>query len=175
MGDRGESFFPIPFRFQLGKGTNLWDFCYIDNLMHGFFLAASALLRAADAPPFPSDRRVEGEAINITNIERLPSWGFTFAVADVMDKPVLEDQFVKIPLSVGLIRGFVAEWGVWLLSLGRNEAAITVETFGYTYLTRTFKCDKAWERLGYTPHAGLHEGIRRTIEQYKNEKERKQM
>ncbi|KAB2570729.1 hypothetical protein DBV05_g10615 [Lasiodiplodia theobromae] len=77
MRDRGDSFFPISFRFQLGQGTNLWDFCYIDNFVHGFFPAASALLRAADAPNFPSDRRVEGEAIKITNIERLPFWGFT--------------------------------------------------------------------------------------------------
>ncbi|KAK0638415.1 hypothetical protein DIS24_g9824 [Lasiodiplodia hormozganensis] len=120
MRDRGDSLFSVSFRFKLGQGTNLWYFCYIDNLVHGFFPAALSLLRAADAPPLPSDRRVEGEVINITNIERLPFWGFTLAVADVMGKPVPEDQIVKIQLWLGLIMGFVAEWGVWLLSLGRK-------------------------------------------------------
>ncbi|OMP82715.1 Sterol-4-alpha-carboxylate 3-dehydrogenase, decarboxylating [Diplodia seriata] len=162
-------------RLQLGEGTNPWDFCYIDNLVHALFLAASALLRVdTTAPPLPSDRRVEGEPINVTNLERLPFWGFTLAVADALGKPVPPHDLVRIPLWIGLIMGFVAEWGVWLLSLGRREAGMSVETVGYTYLIRTLKCDKARERLAYKPLVGLHEGIRRTMKEYRNSKERKE-
>ncbi|KAF2141534.1 uncharacterized protein K452DRAFT_228725 [Aplosporella prunicola CBS 121167] len=161
-------------RLQLGEGTNQWDFCYIDNLIHGLFLAASALLRAANEPPLPADRRVEGEPINITNLGRLPFWGFTLAVADALGKPVPKKDIVKIPLWVGLIMGFVAEWGVWLFSLDKKEAGMSVETVGYTYLIRTLKCDKARERLGYAPLVELHEGIRRTIEEYKKQQGKKE-
>ncbi|KAF2088041.1 NAD(P)-binding protein [Saccharata proteae CBS 121410] len=164
-------------KYQLGDGKNDWDFCYIDNFIHAVFLASTALLRASASPPLPpSDpNRVEAEVFNITNFERLSFWGFQLAVADAIGKPVPERDLWKIPLWAGVCMGFVAEWSVWLLSLGRKESNMTAETVKYTYLVRTLKCEKARERLGYRPLVGLREGIQRTVDWHLEQAEKKKV
>ncbi|KAI0710013.1 hypothetical protein C8Q76DRAFT_695155 [Earliella scabrosa] len=161
-------------RYQLGEGKNDYDFTYIENLVHAFLLAASRLLQAADAPALPpgDPMRIEGEAFNISNDERVPFWGFTLLMAEAWGTPVSEKELVKIPLWVGLILGFVTEWATWILTLGKKEPAMSVETVGYTYKVRTINIEKAKRVLGYKPLYSMREGIQKTAEWFK-EQERK--
>lgn len=53
---------------QMGNGKNLFDFTFIDNVVHAHILAAQALLRSR-IQPLPDDMRVAGEGFIITNDE----------------------------------------------------------------------------------------------------------
>jgi sterol-4alpha-carboxylate 3-dehydrogenase (decarboxylating) len=60
----------------------------------------------------------------------------------------------------------VAEWGVWILSLGRKESHLNRQMVRYLTMTRTFDISKAKHRLGYRPQVSVKEGIRRAVNAY---------
>lgn len=57
-------------RFQLGDGTNMWDFCSADNAAMAHVLLAKALLASQGNPSAP---KVDGEAFNITDVNAIAS------------------------------------------------------------------------------------------------------
>lgn len=152
-------------RFQMGE-NNPWDFIYIANLVHACLLAANRLLAAADAPALPADQRVEGEAFNITNDERMTFWDFTLATAAAMGKPVDKKDIKKIPRFIALLVCFFSEWGVWLFSLGRRQSNMVREGVVFAYITRTLNTDKAKRVLGYRPIVSLKDGIQESVDWY---------
>ena len=59
--------------FQLGDGSNVWDFASADNAGTAHVLLFRALLAQLGNPSAPE---VDGEAFNITDGERRPFWDF---------------------------------------------------------------------------------------------------
>ena len=59
--------------FQLGDGTNMWDFCSADNAATAHDLLDNAMLASHGNSSAP---RVGGEAFNITDGERHRFWDF---------------------------------------------------------------------------------------------------
>ncbi|KAF9630958.1 putative c-3 sterol dehydrogenase c-4 decarboxylase family protein [Lasiodiplodia theobromae] len=152
-------------RFQMGE-NNPWDFVYIANVVHACLLAAHRLLMAANSPALPVGQRVEGEAFNITNDERMTFWDFTLATSAAIGKPVDKKAIVKVPRFIALLVCFLSEWGVWLFSLGRKQSNMVREGVVFAYITRTLNTDKAKRVLGYRPIVSLKDGIRESVEWY---------
>jgi sterol-4alpha-carboxylate 3-dehydrogenase (decarboxylating) len=154
-------------RFQIGDGTNLFDFTYIGNTAHAHILAADILLRESDGR---ADRdgplKVNGEAFVITNDDHWPFWDFVRGMAAEAGHPVPEDKVTVIPASVYYAFAVVAEWTTWAFSLGSRESTINRRMVKYLTMTRTFDISKAKERLGYWPQINMQEGIKRAVQHY---------
>lgn len=185
--DHGEVIKPIVenaragrYKFQMGDGKTLSDWTYVQNGTRAHVLAAQALVETAnrimatesdDSPPETLSRRdpgrrIVGEAFLITNDEHIPSWDFVRAVGAAAGYPTDESNIRIIPRSIGMCMAFVAEWMTWLLSLGRRKAAFSRTGVGFSTITRTYRIDKAKQRLGYRPEVGLQEGIKRAVRSY---------
>ncbi|KAF2137095.1 uncharacterized protein K452DRAFT_258195 [Aplosporella prunicola CBS 121167] len=152
-------------RFQMGDG-NIWDFMYIGNMVHACLLSVERLLQASDAPPLPTDQRVEGEAFMLADGERMTFWDFPLAVSAAMGKPVKPEEIRKIPKFIALITCFLSQWGVWLFSLGRKQSVMVREGVVFAYITRTLNINKATKVLGYQPVVSFQEGLKETVAWY---------
>ncbi|PSN59699.1 NAD(P)-binding protein [Corynespora cassiicola Philippines] len=155
-------------KYRFGKGDNLFDFIYVGNACHAHILAARALLAAHGKPPLPATERVEGEAFNVTNDEHIPFWDLTIKTSNLLGYPISHDEIISIPKSVGLLIGLLAEWIVWLFSLGKRQPTMSVAAVQYTFLTHTMNINKAKTRFHYSPQYTLQEGLERTVDWYKN-------
>ncbi|KAJ8061010.1 hypothetical protein OCU04_010088 [Sclerotinia nivalis] len=154
-------------KFQVGDGTNLYDFTYIGNTAYAHLLAAKALLREFNTTePVTDDRKVNGEAFIITNDDPWPFWEFTRAIGAAAGHPVKKENIWIVPASVYYVCAVIAEWAVWLFSFGRKEPMINRRMVKYLTLTRTFDVSKAKQRLGYRPLVSMQEGIQRAVDFY---------
>ena len=88
-------------RFQMGSGTNLYDYVYVQNLVDAELLATKLLLAAHGKHPPAADRRIDGENFHITNYERMPFWTFDKKVAAAAGHPVQEKDIIAIPALLG--------------------------------------------------------------------------
>lgn len=159
---------------QIGPGRNLFSYCYVGNLVDAHILAAEALVRAHGQPaPAEAALCVEGEAFFVTNDEDMRFWDYQRAGAAAVGYPVREEDIKVIPLGVALVMGFVAEWAVWIASLGRRRSVLSRQTVRYACIHRTLRCDKAKRVLGYRPRVSMAEAIARTGEWFVGEEERR--
>ena len=149
---------------QIGDGCNLIDWLHVDNVVHAHIITMQALLDESRlAQPKLSDKRVEGEAFFITNDDPRPFWDFARAVGTAAGYPQDEATIRKLPASFAYMIGFVAEWWVWIISLGQRIARTSRRSMSFTIKTQTFNIDKAKKRLGYKPIVSMDEGIKRSV------------
>ena len=154
-------------KFQIGSGTNLFDFKYIGNTAYAHVLAAKALLREAAATELvPEDSKVNGEAFFITNDDPWPFGDYTRAIGAAAGYPVEKENIWVVSATVYYAFAILLEWGVWVLSLGRKESIINRRMAKYLTMTRTFDISKAKKRLGYRPQVSMQEGIQRAVDFY---------
>ncbi|KAM5439815.1 putative 3beta-hydroxysteroid-4alpha-carboxylate 3-dehydrogenase [Microsporum ferrugineum] len=154
-------------KIQVGNGENLFDFTYHGNAAYAQILAAKALLNASGSPDLPpEDRRVDGEAFVVTNDEHVPFWSFVHAVAAAAGYPVAKKDIRVVPWYIFYIMAVVAEWAVWLTSLGARESKLNRKMVRYLTMTRTFDITKLKTRLGYRPQIGIHDAINHSVEEY---------
>ena len=150
-------------RFQMGPGTNEYDYVYIGNLADAQVRTAQLLLTAWGKPPPPApERRIDGENFNVTNNERMRFWDFNRASAAAAGHPVAAQDVVVIPVALGLLIGWLSEWIVWLVSRGRRQPNMTREGIRFSTMTRTLNGEKAVRMLGYRPRVSLGDGIERS-------------
>ncbi|KAI9814560.1 MAG: hypothetical protein M1827_003115 [Pycnora praestabilis] len=155
------------YKFQIGDGKNLFDWTYVGNAAQAHILAAQALLRAyKSSTTLPSSERVDGEAILVTNDEPIPFWEFARSLGAAAGYPTKPEEIRSIPRVVGLAMAAIAEWMVWITSLGKRKSAMTRQSIRYSSMTRTFRIDKAKRRLGYRPLVSMEEAIRRAAESF---------
>jgi sterol-4alpha-carboxylate 3-dehydrogenase (decarboxylating) len=111
--------------FQIGDGTNLFDFAYIGNTAYAHILAAEALLRESDGRAAPDGPlKVNGEAFFITNDEHWPFWEYIRAVATEAGHPVPTEKVRVVPVAVYYMFNVILEWVVWAFTFGCKEPAI---------------------------------------------------
>ena len=151
-------------RYQIGSGKNLFDWTYVGNAARAHILASEKLLRTSSSSSEATPLRVDGEAFFITNGEPMPFWDFVRAIGKEAGFPVHKKDVWVIPKSVGLALAMIVEWIVWAMSLGRQKSTMTRGGLRYSCLTRTYRIDKAKQRLGYNPTTDMKEGIRRGVD-----------
>lgn len=152
------------YKVQIGDGKNLFDWTYVDNAARAHVLAAQALLAAhSSSASIRCDERVDGEAFFITNDEPVPFWDFARSVGEAAGYPTKLEDVTVIPKSVGLLLGTIMKWITWITSFGRKAPAFSWRGAKYSTQIRTFRIDKAKQRLHYRPSVSVHEGIRRSV------------
>lgn len=143
--------------FVIGDGNNLYDWMYIDNIVHAHILAIENLLPSGS-------QTAAGQALFITNQEPAYFWDFMlFVWAQFGHVPRFQ---VHIPTTLAIILAFLLEIMTWL-----SGTPATLHRGSIKDAIRTYYADngKAIKMLGYKPVVGLSEGIRRSCEGYKRQ------
>ena len=141
-------------RVQVGRGTWLSDYTYIDNLVDAVVLAHDSLEREGLASV------AAGEAYFITNGEPMPFWDFVRAVLAELGFPPIK---YRIPgrlvyAIAGLREGFERLRGQTVL----HDDGLTRFAIRYMCTHHYFSIAKAQRDLGYDPAVSVREGITRT-------------
>lgn len=144
MAERGQH------KIQLGDNLNLFDVTYVGNVAYSHVLAAQKLMENAPG--------VAGEAFFITNDEPIYFWSLAKQIWK-HDGYIAERQFV-IPKSLGVVLGYLSQWGCALVGKEPSFTAFRVRT---ACATRYYNISKAKERLGYSPKWSLDEAIEETL------------
>jgi len=147
--------------FQLGDGSNLWDFASADNAATAHVLLAKALLSQNDADATP---KVAGEAFNITDGQRHRFWDFPHVIWEAAGHKVKIDQVWVLPTWMALVVADVLEWLFWIFTIGtKRPSQLGRQQVEYSCLMHTYRIDKAKNRLGYVPVPYFEEGIRKAV------------
>jgi len=150
-------------RFQLGSNTSKFDMVYVSNVADAHVQLAFAMVREAENPALDGPP-IAGEAFFITNGQPMLFWDVMRLVWRAAgDETRIEDVWI-VPLWLAYTIAFVAEWVVWLITLGTRMPSINKRAVDHCSIEMTFSIDKAKKRLGYSPRVSLNEGIRRGVE-----------
>ncbi|KAI4887900.1 hypothetical protein NFI96_012480 [Prochilodus magdalenae] len=142
-------------KFIIGDGSNLVDFTFVENVVHGHILAAEHL--KPDSP-------LCGKAYHITNDEPIRFWDFMSQVLVGLgyDAP-------RYHLPYALVYGIALL--LWLLTLLLSPLVTIKPTFtpmrvalAGTY--HYYSCARAKQDMGYKPLVSLKEAIARTVASY---------
>ena len=133
---------------RIGDGTNRTDPTYVENAVHAILLALDA------------DRAL-GRTYTITNGKSVHLWAL---VGMVLEHAGLTEKLPSIPLSLALRLARALEWQAWFT---RREPVLTRYSVQMLARTQTYDISRASEELGYSPVVSLDEGIRRTVEAWK--------
>lgn len=148
-------------KFQLGDGSNIFEFTYVGNVAHAHGLAAGALLHTYSRAGTPLDHeRVDGELFFITNDEPIYFWDYCRAIYKAAGSEKGTDHVWIIGRETGLFIGGLLEWVNW--ALGKTPK-LTIRQVKYSCMTRYYDCSKAKKRLGYKPPFKLADGINRAV------------
>lgn len=148
-------------RFQLGPGTNQWDFASVENAAIAHILVAKALL--ATEPSLAG--KVDGEAFNISDGERHYFWDFPHVIWKAAGAKVPPpERVIAVPTWLALLMAGLLEWLFWFVTFGMKRPGIMGrQQVEYSCFTHTYSIDKARERLGYAPVPNFEEGIRKAV------------
>lgn len=143
-------------RVQVGRGTWLSDYTYIDNLVDAVQLATDALLGEG------LDSVAAGQAYFITNGEPMPFWDFVRELLAQLDFPPIK---YKVPgrlvyAIAALKEGFDTLRGDTVMP----EDGLTRFAIRYMCTHHYFSIAKAQRELGYDPAISIRRGIELTCE-----------
>ena len=138
-------------KFQVGRGTWLSDYTYVQNLIDAL-LAADQSLSLESA--------IAGQAYFITNGEPMPFWDFVRKVIERLELPPLRG---KIPHQIVYAIAAVKE-GFDTLRGGTISPEDGLTRFAIRYMCthHYFSIDKARRDFGYEPKVSVAEGIELT-------------
>lgn len=140
-------------RVQVGRGTWLSDYTYIDNLIDALLLADQKLANG-------SAETVSGNAYFVTNGEPMPFWDFVREVVDKLELPPIR---FKVPHQLVYAIAAVKETlDTWKGGTLNNEDGLSRFAIRYMCTHHYFSIDKARADLGYEPLVSVAEGIDRT-------------
>ncbi|XP_026135629.1 sterol-4-alpha-carboxylate 3-dehydrogenase, decarboxylating-like isoform X2 [Carassius auratus] len=142
-------------KFIIGDGSNLVDFTFVENVVHGHILAAEHL--KADSP-------LCGQAYHITNDEPVRFWDFM--------SQILEGLGYSAPryhLPYTLVYGIALL--LWLMTvllrpLIQIKPTFTPMRVALAGTHHYYSCARAKKHMGYQPLVPLREAIVRTVESY---------
>ena len=138
-------------RWQIGAGTNLVDFTYVENVAYAHLLACTQL-----GPKSP----VSGQCYFVTNRQPVLFWDFFGRMFNELgyDAP-------SIPLPMGLMRPLARGLAVAKGLYPRLPVppSFTVQAVNYAGSHHYYSCEKAVKDFGYFPAVSLEDGITRTI------------
>ncbi|HWS83126.1 MAG TPA: NAD-dependent epimerase/dehydratase family protein [Ktedonobacteraceae bacterium] len=129
---------------QVGKGNNLVDLTYVENV-------AYALLLTLDA------REAVGKTYTITNDEHISLWD---VIRQILCKLGLSTNLRRVPLPLTLACATFMEV---LASATGKEPLLTCYSATILARTQTYNISAAKRDLGYVPQISVAEGIERTL------------
>jgi sterol-4alpha-carboxylate 3-dehydrogenase (decarboxylating) len=139
-------------KMQVGPGEDMFDFTYLGNAAYAHCLAAKKLTELdAEATPPPEDERFDGEVFFITTDEPRRFWDFVRAVSTAAGCGTKKEDIRVVSTWVYYAIAVVAEWAVWLFTLGRKESQMNRKMIRFFSLTKTFNITESKQRLGYVP------------------------
>lgn len=151
-GKKGQS------KFQIGKGKNLMDWTYVENVAHAHCIAAEKLAE--------EDSQAAGEAFFITNNEPLPFWEMPKYVWGTLGYPTPR---IILPAFLILFLAWIMDIVVKILSpIKTIKPTLTYFRVVVATANRTFSIKKAKSKLGYEPIFSLAEGMAKTAEYFKD-------
>lgn len=113
---------------------------------------------------------VAGNAFFITNGQPTPFWDFARAVwkeYDPSPKGTVDLKKVwKIPRDVGMVLATLAEYATWLVGTTTNFTRFKIS---FSATTRFYNIERARRVLGYEPLVGTEEGVKRSVQWYKEQ------
>lgn len=212
----------------IGSNDNLYDWTYVDNIVHAHILAAEKLEQATKPqsfavrfeginstlqartppssvrrpdgrwlpfetpvtdgkpdPPLPAVRNrldqfhgmsdpeadidaaeyaVAGQAFTISNGEPLYFWDFVRAVYREYAGFDNAAKAWSLPAGIAIVAGTLSEWVAWARG---TETNFTKNRMIFLRAKRYHNIDRARLLLGYEPIVGMGEGIRRSVQWYK--------
>lgn len=142
-------------KFIIGDGTNLVDFTYVENVVHGHILAAERLRRESPAC---------GKAYHITNDEPIRFWDFMSEILVGLgyDAPRYHLPYMLV-YGLALLLWLVALILRPLVSFKPTFTPMRVALAGTHHY---YSSERAKEDLAYRPLVSLKEGIARTVQSY---------
>ncbi|KAI4124142.1 MAG: hypothetical protein LQ338_004963 [Usnochroma carphineum] len=157
-------------KVQLGPNTTRIDLLYVGNSVHAHLLAANAL-HTTHAEASTGSKEVDGEAFFVTNDEPYRFWDFAREVWTAAGDGTDPKAVWIIPKRLGLIMATIAEWIFWVIYWGTKEPKLTRRKIKHTCMNRTFRTEKARNRLGYRPQVGMQEAIRKSVTSFLDEED----
>ncbi|PKA55783.1 3beta-hydroxysteroid-dehydrogenase/decarboxylase isoform 2 [Apostasia shenzhenica] len=143
-------------KFIIGRGDNLWDFTYIENMVHACICAEQALRLKTSL--------VSGRPFFITNRESILFWDF---ISNILEGLGYQRPSIHLPAKIVLALAMVSKFfQEKLLSSKTTNPFVTPSTVRSFTGTRTFDCSNAERLLGYLPIVSLEDGINKTIESF---------
>ncbi|KAM8910962.1 sterol-4-alpha-carboxylate 3-dehydrogenase, decarboxylating isoform 1-T2 [Spinachia spinachia] len=142
-------------KFIIGDGTNLVDFTFVENVVHGHILAAERL--RPDSP-------ICGKPYHITNDEPVRFWDFMSEVLVGLGYAA-----PRYHLPYALVYGLALL--LWLLTVILRPLVSLKPTFTPMRVALAgthhyYSCERAKRDLGYKPLVSLKDGITRTVQSY---------
>ncbi|CAA7048028.1 unnamed protein product [Microthlaspi erraticum] len=154
-------------KFIIGDGSNLYDFTYVENVVHAHVCAERALASGGEVCA-----KAAGQAYFITNTEPIKFWEF---MSQLLEGLGYERPSIKIPAIVMMPIAHLVELVYKLLGpYGMKVPQLTPSRVRLLSCNRTFDSSKAKDRLGYAPIVPLQEGIKRTIDSFSDLKAQNQ-
>ncbi|CAN8320878.1 unnamed protein product [Cochlearia groenlandica] len=146
-------------KFIIGDGSNLYDFTYVENVVHAHVCAERALASGGEVCA-----KAAGQAYFITNMEPIQFWEF---MSQLLEGLGYERPSIKIPANIMMPLAHLVEMTYKLLGpYGMKVPQLTPSRVRLLSCSRTFDSSKAKDLLGYAPIVPLQEGIKRTIESF---------
>ncbi|KAF7365274.1 C-3 sterol dehydrogenase [Mycena venus] len=140
-------------------------------------LSDTTLARSKLHAPTTSPLQVAGQVFHITNGEPVYFWDLPRLVWHHFDSIYPEKAKSRkkgiwvLPKDLGMFAAAGAEWWGWLT---RTDPTFTRFKVGYSCAARWYNIEKARRILGYEPRVGLEEGVRLTVEAWKEHIAQKQ-
>jgi len=143
-------------KYQIGNGRNLTDYTYVENVALAHVLASDKLRTATV---------VAGKAYFITNDEPIPFWDMPIFVYKSFGYPAPR---IRVPFLLAYYLSLVVDLFVWLLSpFIALKPTFTSFRISIAGCHRTYNISRAKNDLGYRPRVSLLEGMRRSLDYFK--------
>jgi nucleoside-diphosphate-sugar epimerase/2-polyprenyl-3-methyl-5-hydroxy-6-metoxy-1,4-benzoquinol methylase len=137
-----------PFFFMIGRGRNLHQLIYIDDLIDGFFMAVDS-------------ENARGEVIVLAGKEPITTNDMVRVIAASVDAT---PPRVWLPLYPIWLVGLILETVFRPLGIQPPLHRRRLDFFKKSF---SFRLNKSIQLLGFTPRVGFQEGVRRTAGWYK--------
>uniref|UniRef100_A0A0D3DK14 3-beta hydroxysteroid dehydrogenase/isomerase domain-containing protein n=1 Tax=Brassica oleracea var. oleracea TaxID=109376 RepID=A0A0D3DK14_BRAOL len=131
-------------KFIIGDGSNLYDFTYVENVVHAHVCAERALASGGEVCA-----KAAGQAYFIANMESIKFWEFMSLLLEGLG---YERPSIKIPAVVMMPIAHLVELAYKLLGPhGMKVTQLTPSRVRLLSCSRTFDSSKAKDLLGYAP------------------------
>lgn len=135
-------------KFQIGDGSNIVDYTYVDNVVYALMLAADQMEKGA---------KCAGQAYFITNDEPIPFW-------DMMSKILIglgyEPPHFALPYQLCYVGSKLIDYVIQFINLFRPlSITFTPSKVQLCGMHHYYSCKKAKEELGYKPLWSNDEGL----------------
>lgn len=134
----------------LGRGDNLLNIVYAGDVAEGAILAAN-------------HPQAKGQAYNLSSEGEITQQEFLDLLADVLGRPRIRGH---VSYQLAYWGGFFSEVIGRMIRM-RRPPHLTRYAVALIGRSTRFSTAKAREQLGWQPRAGIHEGVRRTVEWYR--------